>query len=170
MSTAIIALVSAIAGASIAAATSYILAVRREKADREKDERVTAIEVKRAARLIDVELSRAQALAALSIEKRYWVLDVELSTEAWQKHCGTIAPYLSDQDWHAVMIAFQAVENIKGAKALYLSGVLRDAPISDNLSEGVAPMLRDVTRGRDALTRLTSLKTAQAGNLANPIP
>jgi hypothetical protein len=156
---AIISLVSAIVGASIVAVTNYILAVRREKADREKDGRVHAIEAKRAARLIQVELLRAQTLAEISIEKRYWVLDVELTTEAWEKHGGTIAPYLSDEAWYAVIIAFEAVEHIKGTKALYLSGVLRDAPISDKSSEGVGPMLRDVTRGRDALTPLTSLKT-----------
>lgn len=148
---AIVAFVSTVLGATIGAATTYVLAVRRERADRDKENRDHAIEVKRASRLVDQELSRAQALAAISIEKRYWVLDVELCTEVWQMHSGTIAPYLSDEAWHAVTIAFQAVEHIKGAKALYLAGVLRDLPISDKCAEGVDVMKNDVTRGREAL-------------------
>jgi hypothetical protein len=63
----------------------------------------------------------------------------------------TITPDLSNQAWLAVMIAFQAVEHIKGARALYLSGVLRDLPISDKSIEGIDVMQRDVTRGREAL-------------------
>jgi hypothetical protein len=148
---AIVAFVSTVLGASIGAVTNYILARRLERADRDKENRDHAVEVKRASRLVDQELARAQALAAISIEKRYWVLDVELSTEVWQMHCGTIAPYLSDEAWHAVTIAFQAVEHIKGAKALYLAGVLRELPISDECAKGVDVMKKDVNRGREAL-------------------
>jgi hypothetical protein len=150
---AIVALVSTIVGATIGAATNYVLAVRRERADAERDSRNHAIEVKRAARLIDFELAKAQALAAMSIEKRRWVDadDAELSTEAWQKYGGTIAPDLSNRDWHTVTIAFVAVEHIKGSRALYIGGDLRERPISDGNAEGVAPMLRHVTLGREAL-------------------
>src|SRR2546422_6635775 len=115
---AIVALVSTIVGATIGAATNYVLAVRRERADERRDSRDHAIEVKRAARLIDLELKLAQSLADISIEKRYWVEDAELSTEAWQKYRGTIAPDLSNQAWHAVTIAFLAAEHIKGARAV----------------------------------------------------
>jgi hypothetical protein len=116
-----------------------------------RDSRDHAIEVKRAARLIDLELKLAQSLADISIEKRYWVEDAELSTEAWQKYRGTIAPDLSNQAWHAVTIAFLAAEHIRGARAVTLGGVLRDKPISDGLAAQIAPMLRDVTLGREAL-------------------
>ena len=53
------------------------------------------IEIKRAARLISLELATARALAGLAITKRYWIADVKLSTKAWQKYGGTIAPDLS---------------------------------------------------------------------------
>jgi hypothetical protein len=148
---AIVAFVSTIVGASIGAATTYLLAKRRERADRDKENRDHTIEVKRAARLMDVELAKAQALVDVAYRKRYWVVEAELSIEAWQKYGGTIAPDLSNQAWLAVMIAFQAVEHIKGARALYLSGVLRDLPISDKSIEGIDVMQRDVTRGREAL-------------------
>jgi hypothetical protein len=150
---AIVAFASTILGASIVAVTNYILAVKRERADAAKDNRTRAVEVKRAARLIDMELAKAEALAKISITKRYWVPipDAELSAEAWQKYGGNIAPDLSDQAWHAVTIAFIALEHVKGTRALYLAGALRDLPISDESAEGVDVMLRDVTRGREAL-------------------
>ena len=148
---AIVALVSTIVGAAIVAATNYALAARRERADRDRDSRSHAIEAKKAARLIDLELAKAQALADIPIRKRYWVDGAELSTEAWQKYGGTIAPDLSNLAWHAVTVAFVAVDHIEGSRALYVGGPLRDKPISDGNADGVAPMLRDVTLGREAL-------------------
>ncbi|HXN20138.1 MAG TPA: hypothetical protein VN875_17500 [Candidatus Binatus sp.] len=150
---AIVAFVSTTLGATIGAVTNYVLAVRRERSERDQDRRARAIEIKRAVRLIDLELVRAQALASMAIKKRYWVPnpDAELSTDAWQKHDGTIAPYLSDQAWNAVTVAFMAVEHIKGSRALYLAGPLRELPISDENAAGVDPMLKDVTLGREAL-------------------
>jgi hypothetical protein len=162
---AIVAFVSTTLGASIGAVTNYILAVRRERSDRDQDSQARAIEIKRAARLIDLELGKAQALARMSIAKRFWVPnpDAELSTEAWQKHGGTIAPYLSDQAWQAVMVAFMAVEHIKGSRALYLAGPLRELPISDENAAGVDPMLRDVTLGREALAPFALTARNDAG-------
>ena len=148
---AIVALVSTIVGAAIVAATNYLLAARRERADKETDSRSHAIEIKRAARLLDMELAKAQALATIAIEKRYWVDSAELSTEAWQTYGGTIAPDLSNLAWHTVTVAFLAVGHIEGSRALYVGGALHDRPISDRNAEGVAPMLRDVTLGREAL-------------------
>jgi hypothetical protein len=63
---AIVAFVSTILGASIGAVTNYVLAVRRERSDRARDSREHAIEVVRAALLLDSELAKAQALAALA--------------------------------------------------------------------------------------------------------
>ena len=161
---AIVALVATIIGATIGAITNYVLAVRRERADTQRDNRNHAIEVKRAARLLDRELSLVRSLANISIEERYWVQDVELSTEAWQKYGGTIAPDLSNQAWHAVTIAFLAVEHIKASRALYLSSVLRDRPISDEHAEKIAPMLKDVALGREALAPFVwnDMENAQA--------
>jgi hypothetical protein len=151
---AIVAFVSTILGATIGAVTNYVLAVRRERSDRDQASRTLAIEIKRASRLIDLELKKAQALARISINKRYWVPNPDaelLTTEAWQDHGATIAPYLSDQAWQAVTLALMAAEHIKGSRASYLAGPLNELPISDELAAGVDPMLRDVTLGRDAL-------------------
>ena len=98
--------------------------------------------------------NKAAALAELSIRKRYWAAGAVLSTEAWQKYGGVIAPELSDDAWNALTIAFVAVEHIEGSRAQYESSPLRDSPISDNGAKGVAPMLTDVTLGREALAPL----------------
>ena len=147
---AIVAFASTILGASVGAVTNYILAVRRERSERDQENRVHAVEVKRASRLIDLELSKAQATAEISITKKYWV-DAEISTEVWQNHCGTIAPDLSDEAWILVTTAFIAAEHIRTSRALYLEGPLADLPISDELTEVFSKMLRDIKEGRDAL-------------------
>lgn len=158
---AIVAFVSTILGATIGAVTNYILAVKREKADRDRDERIHEIEIKRAARLMSLELEKAYALAELAIKKRYWVPDARVSTDVWQKYGSTIAPDLSYLDWRAVATAFMALEHINGTMALYLSGPLRDQPISDQSIGGVDIMQRDVKRGIESL-----LNTSEAARMA----
>jgi hypothetical protein len=148
---AIVALLATIIGATIGAVTNYVLAERRERAERERDRLSHSIEVKRAARLIDMELARAESLAAIAIQKRYWVASVELSTEACQKYAGTVASDLSNSAWMALTLAFLAVEHIRGAKALFVSNDLNIITLSDINAEGIAPMLTDVTRVREAL-------------------
>jgi len=67
---AIVAFVSTIMGATIGAATTYVLAVRRERADRMTDERHHAVDVRRAGRLVDSELMWAAAAANHCIEEK----------------------------------------------------------------------------------------------------
>ena len=104
---AIVGVVSTVVGGVIGAATTYALAVRREKADMAREHRNEAIEVKRVARLIDVELNRGAAAARICVKKRrWWSADVApSSTKAWEKFGGTIAPYLSDQAWAAIIVS-----------------------------------------------------------------
>jgi len=164
---AIVALVSTIVGATIGAATNYALAVKRDKADRERDSRNHTIEVKRAARLIDAELLRALAAVRICVEKRrWWSADVPpLSAEAWQKHGGTIAPDLSDQAWLAVILAIEAVYNIRSARGIAVEAGTADNTISDATAALLAPMLRDVKLGHDALAPFVYDSLPPAGNL-----
>jgi hypothetical protein len=144
---------STIIGATIGAATTYVLAVRRERADKERDSLNHAIEVKRAARLIDAELVRAQAAAFICVEKRYWWPgDVPpLSTEMWQKYSAAIAPELTLQAWRAVLTAIEAVDNIRMAREVTVESGLEAKAISDTTAETLTPMLRDLKLGSDAL-------------------
>ena len=150
MMAAIFGLVGVIVGGIITAGSNYVLAVRRERADRDRDSRASAIEVRRAARLIAVELARAQAVATFAINERRWI-DENLTTEAWQKYAATIAPILSNEAWSDVWLAIVALEYTEGSKNEYLSGVLRDIPIPDNITELITPKLENIKRGLEAL-------------------
>jgi hypothetical protein len=151
---AIVALVSTIVGATIGAVTNYILAVRRERADSDKDNRSHAIEVRRAAGMIDAELLRAQAAAVICIEQRHWWSgDVQpLATEVWKKYSAIIAADLSDQAWNEVIVAVDAIDHIREARDRRVeAGLPIDEPISDRTAEQLAPMLRDIRAGRGTL-------------------
>lgn len=163
---AIVALVSTIVGATIGAATNYILAERRERADNERDSRNHAIEVKRAARLIDAELLRAQAAAHICVEKRqWWAADApQLSTETWQKYSGTIAPDVPDQAWLDVRLAVESIDNIQRARDMAVDAGLGAIPISDATAAQLAPMLRDIKLGRGALVPFVFDSLPAAGN------
>jgi hypothetical protein len=146
---AIVALVSTITGATIGAATNYLIA----RSDRVRDDRLHAIKVKRAARLIDAELTRAEAAAEIAIEKRHWwSTDVpDLSTEVWRRYSGTIAADLSDVAWGALIVANESVDNIRSARANAIEAGLVAVDISDEIAATIARMRSDLTRGRDAL-------------------
>ena len=149
--------VSTVVGATIGAVTNYVLAVRRERADCDKDNRSHAIEIKRAARMIDAELLRAQAAAVICIEQRHWWSgDVQpLATEAWKKYSAIIAADLSDQAWNEVIIAVEAIDHIREARDRRVeAGLPIDEPISERSAEQLAPMLRDIRAGRGALAPL----------------
>lgn len=163
---AIVALVATIIGATIGATTNYVLAVRQDRADRERDSRNHAIEVKRAVRLIDAELSCAQAAAQICVEKRHWwSMDApQLATEAWQKYGSILAPDLSDQAWHDLIVALEAIDNIKRGREIAVDAGLVANAISDATAEQLAPMLRDIKLGRNALAPFSSDSLPAAGN------
>lgn len=150
---AIVALVSTITGAVIGAATNYVIAARKERSDRARDDRLHTIEVKRAARLIDAELTRAEAAAEIALEKRrWWSTDVpDLSTEVWRKYSGTIAADLSDRAWADIIVAIESLDNLRSARANANKAGLGAVDISDAIAATLAPMRTDLTRGRDAL-------------------
>lgn len=150
MMAAIFGLVGVIVGGIITASSNYFLAVRRERADTDRDSRASAIEVKRAARLIAMELARAQAMATFAINERRW-FDWNLTTEAWQKYAATVAPILSNEAWSDVSIAFVALEYTEASKNEYLSSALRDIPIPDNIAELITPKLENIKRGHEAV-------------------
>ncbi|HEX3236363.1 MAG TPA: hypothetical protein VHR41_19390 [Gemmatimonadales bacterium] len=146
---AIVALVSTITGATIGAATIYLIA----RSDRVREDRLHAIKVKRAARLIDAELIRAEAAAEIAIEKRHWwSTEVpDLSTEVWRKYSGTIAADVSDLAWGALIVAMESVDHIISARATAIEAGLLAVHISDEIAATLARMRGDLTRGRDAL-------------------
>jgi hypothetical protein len=74
---AIFGLVGVIIGGLINTGTTILVDGTRERANRQRESRKYAVELKRASRLIDAELSRAQAAAKICVEKkRWWSQDV----------------------------------------------------------------------------------------------
>lgn len=153
---AIVALVSTIIGAIVGAVTTYTLAVRRERADREIEDRKHAVEVKRAARLLGVHLVWVRTAAnmwTMEKEKRKFHATVprfSLSAEARQTYLGAIAADLSDDDWSSVIAAFQAADSFE-----MLRDQARDQniAISDAVAETVVPLITQIDTGHRDLIR-----------------
>lgn len=149
--------VGVILGALIAGGSQYVLDRRRERATIAREQRTAAIEIMRAARMIDLDLSAGETAAYICIEKRHWWTEAEaLTTEYWRLYCSVIAPNLSWSDWTAIRVGAAAVNHLAGARERYiaagLTGVLTDADIAD-----LRPMQRDIVRGRTALAQLHGL-------------
>jgi hypothetical protein len=140
-----IGLLGVLIGGIITAGANFVLAVRRERVEAERDHRSHAIEVKRASRLILVELVGAEATTKICVEKRRWWdhPDIQLKTEAWRKYSDVIAPALSDAEWFDVSLAFSAIHQLLESP--------REPEITDSLAEQIIPMLRDIQKGRLAL-------------------
>ncbi|HVS27667.1 MAG TPA: hypothetical protein VHE58_10330 [Burkholderiales bacterium] len=145
---AIVALVSTIIGATIGAATTYMLSVRRERADKERDDRNHAVEVKRAARLIGLDLLWARTAANYWVEEKTWshpdVPILSLSTEARQKYLDTIATDLSEDAWNSVTTALQSADSIR-----VILGRPRDQAIAipDDVAEAFVPLITRIDKG-----------------------
>jgi hypothetical protein len=144
---ALIGLSGVVVGAVITVWANWVLVVRREKADAERESRKRAIEVKTAARMIAIELATAGAAALICVEKRHWwSADVPLKTEEWQKYASVIAPYLSNTDWIAMVTAFMSVDNLRTIGDPRPTGAITDA-----IADAIAPILRDIENGKEAL-------------------
>jgi len=140
-------LAGVIIGGIITAGSNYLLDRRRERAANQKDIRNLAIEIKRAARLIDAELIRARGAARMVIkDKRWWIPDTKLRTDAWQTYSPILAPVLSYPDWVTVMKAVLAIDDLQLDR---LTNELSDATVKN-----LVPMLTDIEAGIEALVPL----------------
>ena len=155
---AIVGVVSTMLGATIGAATSYVIARRTEIANEKRDRLNHAIKVMTAARLIQAELLRACAAASICVEKRqWWSGDLpELSTVAWERNSADIASDLSFEEWGAVVIGIEAVDGLRSGRRLFVDAGLADRGISDTTSEKIAPMRRDIKLAANALNPYVS--------------
>jgi hypothetical protein len=112
---AIFGLIGTLVGAGISGSITYLVAVRRERIDRTRENRTHAVEVMRGARLIEGDFGHAAVgLGRALDDNRWW--DVELpplSTGAWEQYRGVIAPEVSYEDWISVWVAVQAIHYLK---------------------------------------------------------
>lgn len=155
MESAIFGLLGVIVGGLIAAGSSFALARRQERAAAERESRVRATELKRAARLIDLELAKARASAVEYIGKRrWWGEDLDLVTENWRQYCAILAPELSGVDWHRLFIAVIAVDQMRVLHAAARKDGLLYHTITDDASANMTLMLNDLVIGSDAIALL----------------
>jgi hypothetical protein len=144
---AIVALVSTIVGATIGAATNYILARRLERADKVR----AAVEVKRAARLIGLELLWTHTVAKRCVQEKIWPADMPLHTlppEARQKYLDSIAPNLSSEAWLSLTIALQAADTFRMILGKQTD---RTVAIPDDAAETLVPLVDNMIKGRKDL-------------------
>jgi hypothetical protein len=149
---ALIGLGGVLVGGLITAGVNWVLAVRREKVEAERDRQGRAIQVKRAVRLIAFELDDIKACANIALQQKHWSAEYPLTTEAWQKFRGDIAPMLSADNWREVAIAFLAV----GA----LRSVVRDLQPNCKFTNGqideITELIQNMEYGKRALATLES--------------
>jgi hypothetical protein len=145
--------VVAIVSGTVGAIGTYIVGLKMQRESWRREDQVSSrthtIEVKRAARLIEVELARAHAAAAICVEqKEWWSSDVQLTTEAWENYKATIATELSYTDWHTLSGAVVAVESLSMIRGD------QTGDISAELAERIVPTLRTIEAARGHLVPL----------------
>ena len=138
---AFVALVATIIGATIGAITTYILARRLERADKVK----AAIEVKRAARLIGLELLWIRTVAKRFIEEKKWPSDIPIHTlppEVRQKYLDAIAPNLPSEAWVSLTIALQSADTFR-----MILEKTKTITVPDTLAQSIVPLLANMKQG-----------------------
>jgi hypothetical protein len=109
--TALFALVAVLLGALITGGFTYWVERYREHKAAEAEKVRHAIEVRRAARLIDDDLHTAVSLARWSIDHKEWWGSLErLTSTGWKEYRGVLAPNLLDNDWRSVSLAFRSID------------------------------------------------------------
>jgi hypothetical protein len=150
---------------------------------RKAEDRREAVEIRRAARVIDADLLFAEAAGVICVEKKkWWIADRRLTLDGWEKYRDVIAPHLLWRDWAALGVAVQAVRDLQDSRDrartaqlaeidrtpetrdAYAAGQARNVDISDQtppLDEStvnqIKPMYDDVHAGRGALVALTGV-------------
>src|SRR4029077_2105444 len=111
---AIIGLIGVFVGALISTGANYLLAVRKEKADRTKEGGDRDASLRTAARLIMNEFIGGRAAANLAIRKRKWVGEaIQFPVDGWRSGRAIIARELPYDKWSAVETAALAVEHLQ---------------------------------------------------------
>jgi hypothetical protein len=111
---ALIGLLGVIVGAVITAGANFILAVRKERADKTRESANREREVQRAARLVSLELAQARDKWGSAIEHHAF-LDVDeiIKTEAWDAHKTILADHLPIKDWNALAEGFRTISQVE---------------------------------------------------------
>jgi hypothetical protein len=174
--------VGVVVGAVVVALSTFVTERLRTAAAEAAEDRRERTEIKRASRIVDSELQRAEIATRGSLESHnWWVDDLELTTDGWFTCRSVIAARLSWPDWVSVLIAVQAVSDIRGrrtsATSIARAEMLADSTnrsmiesaerlgidvvnptprMTDTSVASLQPVLKHLVAGREALKSLNS--------------
>ena len=112
---AIVGLVGVLVGAVITTGANFLLVVRKEMAEAEKEKLFRANKLKSAARLIADDFFTAQTAVTEFIDNKRWASAAarNFPLDAWHKDREVLARELPLEDWNAVEIAVWAIERFR---------------------------------------------------------
>jgi hypothetical protein len=156
--TAILPAIFGLVGTLVGAGITYVVALRRERIERERERRIHAAEVIRGARLIEGDLGQA-AVALAQYNNQWWDVDLQpLSTETWDQYRGVIAAELSYEDWISVFVGIEAVRQLKLldrlTRQMPQNKDIRTPVITEGDREVMTLALEKISQGRLALHSL----------------
>jgi hypothetical protein len=151
-------LIGVIVGGLITAGSCYLLDERRSKREREREERNRLTEIKRAARMIDLDLLTAAGHATFAHKNnRYWGPgDSPLKLKGWDDYAAILAPAASTDVWSKIRLGINAVRHLNEYRALDASTSDEECfpPLSNTLKSDMERILNNITNARGALTSL----------------
>ncbi len=150
--------VGVIVGGLITAGSSYLLDERRSKREREREERDRLTEIKRAARMIDLDLLTAAGHATFAHKNNcYWSSrDSPLNLEGWNDYAAILAPAASTDVWSKIRLGINAVRHLNEYRAFDASASGEECfpPLSNTLKTDLERLLDNIAKARGALTSL----------------
>jgi hypothetical protein len=160
---AIFGLVGVIIGGSITSVSSYLLDKRREGRERQKEERIHAVNLTTAARLVELDFRIARAYAGVCAGNKRWAGYVKnaVSLANWEKYCGILAAELSQDEWIELLVACRAVTHLQ---TLYEGAMERpDKTISEHLAKHLQEkVMPSVEAAQAVLLRFAGGQTERA--------
>jgi hypothetical protein len=114
---ALLGLVGVLTGAFISGGFNYAVARRKQRVDETAARKRRALEVRRAARLIDDDLVIAVAAARWTIENKLW-FGQPLTSIAWQQYRETLASgtEVSGNGWRSLMVATLTIDQLQSER------------------------------------------------------
>jgi gas vesicle protein len=152
-------LLGVIVGGLITAVSTYLLDERRSTREREQEERDGSTEIKRAARMIDADLSAASAFSSIACENNYYWSSgsVPLKLKGWDDYAAIIASAVLSDAWLKIRVGIKAVRHLNEYREFDASVAVGQSlfpPLSSSLKPAVALAVHDISNAREALAPL----------------
>jgi hypothetical protein len=123
---ALIGLLGVLVGSLITTGANFLQTVRKERTDEASEAANREREVKKAARLVGLELAQASDKWGLAIKLQAFLdTDEIIKTEVWDAHKTILAEHLPIEDWNALAEGFRTISQVErsisdtGSYALY---------------------------------------------------